>query len=162
MRHSSFALLAAAMFVLAGTSDLRAQDEAADASEDVTADATAEAAADATMEAAADATADIASDVQVVDATFQNPGSFEPMALAIEFSGSGDEWAAALTVPGMEMRIELLDLLLTEDEFTFSLVPPGDDLIECALYQLDDDSFRGECVDDEGMSGEMTIDAFEK
>ena len=132
MRHSSFALLAAAMFVLAGTSDLRAQDEAADATADVTADASAEAAADATIEPAADATADIASDVQVVDATFQNPGSFEPMALAIEFSGSGDEWAAALTVPGMEMRIELLDLLLTEDEFTFSLVPPGDDLIECA------------------------------
>jgi hypothetical protein len=134
------------MFVLAGTSDLRAQDEAADA----------------TAEAAADATADVLSGVQVVDATFLNPGSFEPMALAIEFSGSGDEWAAALTVPGMEMRIELLDLLLTEDEFSFSLVPSGDDLIECKLYQLDDDSFRGECVDDEGTPGEMTIGAFER
>ncbi len=154
MRHSSFALLAAAMFVLAGTSDLRAQDEAAEATADVTADASAE--------AAADATADVTADVQVVDATILNPDAFEPMALAIEFSGSGDEWAAALTVPGMEMRIELLDLLLTEDEFTFSLVPPGDDLIECALYQLDDDSFRGECVDDDGTSGEMTIEAFEK
>ncbi len=154
MRHSTFALLAAGMFVLAGSSDLRAQDEAADADAD--------AAAEATAEAAAEATADTPSDVQFVDATLLNPGAFEPMALNIEFSGSGDEWAAAITVPGLEMRIELLDLLLSEDKFSFSMVPPGGDEIECTLYQLSDDSFRGDCFDDGGTGVEMTIDAFEQ
>ncbi|MEE8486971.1 MAG: hypothetical protein V3S56_02290, partial [Gemmatimonadota bacterium] len=78
MRHSILALLAAGMFLFAGTSELRAQD------------ATADTAADATAEAAADATEEAPSDVQLVEASILNPGAFEPMELNVEFSGSGD------------------------------------------------------------------------
>ncbi len=154
MKHSILALLAAGMFLFAGTSELRAQD--------ATADADADAAADATEEAAADATEEVPSDVQVVEASIINPGAFEPMALNVEFSGSGDDLAATITIPGMEMRIALDDLLLTDDLFSFSLVNPGGQAIECSLYQLDDESYRGECMDGGGEGAEMTIGAFEK
>ncbi len=68
MRRSTFALLAAGMFVFAGTSDLRAQD--------------------AEVEAAA--SEDAPSDVQNVEAMIMNPGAAEPTMLTVEFSGSGE------------------------------------------------------------------------
>jgi hypothetical protein len=143
MRRSIFALLAAGIFVFSGTSDLRAQEAAADVTEEVV--------------------AETPIDVQVVEATIINPGAFEPMDLNVEFSGSGDELAAAITIPEMDMRIDLNDLLISDDEFSFSLVNPGGQAIACTLYQLDDDSYRGDCMaegDDE--SAEMTLGAFEK
>ncbi len=149
MRHSILALLAAGMFLFAGTSELRAQD------------ATADTAADATAEAAAAATEEAPSDVQLVEASILNPGAFEPMELNVEFSGSGDNLAAAITIPGMEMRIGLDDMLLTDDLFSFSFVNPGGQAVECSLFRLDDNSFRGECLAD-GEVAEMTIGAFEK
>ena len=141
MRRSTFALFVAGMFIIAGTTDLRAQDAAA----------------------ADETTAEIPTDVQIVAATIINPGAFEPMDLNVEFSGSGDDLAAAITIPGMEMRIDLNDLLVADDEFSFSLINPGGQTIECNLYQLDDESFRGECfAGDDGTTAEMTIEAFEK
>ena len=158
MRQSIFALLAAGMFVFAGTSDLRAQDAPADASAEAAADATADAAADAT----ADATADAPSDVQVVDATILNPGAFEPMALNVEFSGFGDSMTAALTVPDMEgFRMEMNDLRFSDKGLTFTFLEPGGTTIDCDLMRLEDDSFRGEC-DAGGVPIEMTIEAFEE
>ena len=145
MRRSIFALLAAGIFVFAGTSDLRAQE------------ADTEAAAETTAEAATETP----SDLQVVEATILNPGAFEPMEFNVEFSGSGDDLDAAITIPGTEMRIEMNDLLVADEEFTFSLVDPGGSEIECTLYQLDDDSYRGECTDG-GEAAEMTLGAFEK
>ncbi len=154
MRKSIFALLAAWMFLIAGTSELRAQDATANADADAAADATADADAAATVEAP--------SDLQVVEASFLKPGAFEPMALNVEFSGSGDDLAAAITIPGTEMRFELTDLLLVDDEFSFSLVTDGGNAMECWLYQVDDDSFRGECMAEDGEGAEITIGAFEK
>jgi hypothetical protein len=85
------------------------------------------------------------------------------MDLNVEFSGFGDDLAAAITIPEMEMRIELTDLLLADDEFSFSLINPGGQEIECTLYELDDKSFRGECVvEGQGESAEMTLGAFER
>lgn len=141
MRRSIFALLTAGMFVFAGTSDVLAQDAAADVTEEVV--------------------VETQIDVQVVEATILNPGAFEPMELNVEFSGSGDDLAAAITVPGMEMRIELTDLLLVDDEFSFSLINPGGQEIDCTLFELDDTSFRGECLAD-GEIAEMTLGAFER
>ncbi len=145
MRRSTFALLAAGMFVFAGTSNLHAQ----------------EAAADPVVDATEQADSEAATDVQVVEATILNPGAFEPMELNVEFSGSGDDLAAAIMIPGMEMRFELTDLLLVDDEFSFLFVSPGGQEVECTLYELDDTSFRGECLAD-GEVAEMTIGAFEK
>ncbi|MDH3428160.1 MAG: hypothetical protein OEM23_06970 [Gemmatimonadota bacterium] len=106
--------------------------------------------------------AEAASDVQVVGATFLNPGAMEPMALNAEFTGSGDDLTAALTVPGMDLRVELNELLITDDTFTFSFLEPGGTLtIECSLYKLDDASFRGECFAGDD-TAEMTIEAFEQ
>jgi len=140
------------MLVFAGASDLRAQD-----GDDETV-------AEAAAESASDAVAEVASDVQVVDASILNPGAMEPMDLNVEFSGSGDELAAAITVPGMEMRIELNEMLFTDDTFSFSFIAPGEDLvIECSLFELGDESFRGECfAGDDGTTAEMTIEAFER
>ena len=147
MRRSILALLTVGIFVFASSSDLRAQEAAA------------EAPADASEEAAPETP----TDVQVVEATIINPGAFEPMELNVEFSGSGDDLAAAITIPGMEMRIDLNDLLVADDEFSFSLVNPGGQAIECALYQLDDESYRGECMaEGEGEPAEMTLGAFER
>jgi hypothetical protein len=141
MRRSTFALLAAGMFIFAGTSELSAQDAAA----------------------ADETTAETPTDVQVVEATIINPGAFEPMDLNVEFSGSGDDLAAVITIPGMEMRIDLNDLLVADDEFSFSLINPGGQAIECNLYQLDDESYRGECMaEGEGEAAEMTLGAFER
>lgn len=150
MKHSMLILLAAGMFAFTGTSDLSAQEVAVDTT------------ADADAETATEAIDDTPSDVQVVDASIVNPGAVEPMALNVEFSGSADEWAGALTIPGMEMRIDLDDMLLTDDLFSFSLVNSGGQEIECSLFRLDDDSFRGECTDGGGEGAEMTIGAFEK
>jgi len=142
MRRSTFALLTAGMFVFAGTSDVLAQ-EAADVAEEVV--------------------VETQIDVQVIEATIMNPGAFEPMELNVEFNGSGDDLAAAITIPGMEMRIDLNDLLVADDEFSFSLVNPGGQEIECTLYELDDASYRGECMAvGEGEAAEMTLGAFEK
>jgi len=143
MKRSTLALLAAGMFIFAGTTDLRAQDAAADVTEDVV--------------------VETQIDVQVVEATIINPGAFEPMDLNVEFSGSGDDLAAAITIPGMEMRIDMNDLLVGDDEFSFSLVNPGGQAIDCTLYQLDDESYRGECMaEGEDESAEMTLGAFER
>jgi hypothetical protein len=142
MRQSIFTLLAAGMFIVSGTSGLVAQEVAADASEEVAADGQ--------------------TDIQVVEATILNPGAFEPMDLNVEFSGSGDDLAAVISIPGMDMRIDLADLLLADDEFSFSLINPGGQLIECNLYQLDDESFRGDCTDGDGEAAEMTLGPFER
>ncbi len=143
MRRSISALLVAGIFVFAGTSDVLAQDAAADVAEEVV--------------------VETQIDVQVVEATIINPGAFEPMELNVEFSGSGDDLAAAITIPGMEMRIDLTDLVLANDEFSFSLTNPGGQEIECSLYQLDDESYRGECTaEGEDEAAEMTLGAFEK
>jgi len=140
MRRSTFALLAAGMFVFAGTSDLRAQD--------------------ADVEAAA--SEDAPSDVQNVEAMIMNPGAAEPTMLTVEFSGSGDALTAALTVPDVEgFRMEMTDLKLSDDAFTFLFLEPGGTTIDCELMRLDDDSFRGEC-DAGGVPIEMTIEAFEE
>ena len=138
MRQSIFSLLAAGMFVFAGTSDLRAQD--------------------ADTEAAADAP----SDVQVVEAMIMNAGAVEPTMLNVEFSGSGDSLTAALTVPDMEgFRMEMNSLRVTDKGFVFSFLEPGGTSIDCDLMRLEDDSFRGEC-DAGGVPIEMTIEAFEE
>lgn len=144
MKRSTFALFAAGMFVFAGASDLRAQDGDAGTADE--------------------AATETPSDVQIVEATILNPGAMEPMDLNVEFSGSGDELAAAITLPGMEMRIELTDLLITDDAFSFSFTAPGEDLvIDCSLFRLGDESFRGDCfAGDDGTSAEMTIGAFEE
>ena len=143
MNRSTFALLAAGMFVLSTTSDLRAQEAEAEAP---------------------DTAAEAPAEVQVVGATFLNPGALEPMALNAEFTGSGNDLAAALSVPGMDLRVELNELLITADKFTFSFIEPGGELtVECSLFKLDDGSFRGDCfAGDDGSSAEMTIEAFEE
>jgi len=140
MRRSTIALLAAGMFVFAGTSDLRAQD--------------------ADVEAAADE--DTSSDIQLVEAMIMNPGAAEPTMLTVEFGGSGDALTAALTVPDVEgFRMEMTDLKLSDGAFTFLFLEPGGTTIDCELMRLDDDSFRGEC-DAGGVPIEMTIEAFEE
>jgi hypothetical protein len=98
-----------------------------------------------------------------VDAAIIRPGAFEPMALNVEFSGSGDELAAAITVPGAAgMRMEMSDLLISDEAFKFSFLEPGGTNIECSLIRLEDDSFRGECGSGGGDPVEMTIAAFEE
>jgi hypothetical protein len=140
MRRSTFALLAAGMLVVGGTSDLRAQD------------------ADAEATPAEDAT----SDVQIVEAMIFNPGAATPTILNVEFGGSGDELTAALTVPDVEgFRMEMTDLKLSDGAFTYSFLEPGGTTIDCDLMRLDDNSFRGEC-DAGGVPIEMTIEAFEE
>lgn len=147
MSRSTLALLTTGMFVLAGTSNLHAQ----------------EAAADPVVDATEQADSEAATDVQVVEATIFSPDAFEPMELNVEFSGSGDDLAAAITMPGMEMRIDLTGLVLTDDEFKFSMTSPGGEEVECTLYQLDDASYRGECMaEGEDDFAEMTLGAFEK
>ena len=140
MRRWTFALLAAGIFVFAGTSDLRAQD----------------------AEVEATAGDDAPANVQIVEAMIMNPGAAEPTMLNVEFSGSGDALTGALTVPDVEgFRMELSDLKLSDGAFTFSFLEPGGTTIDCELMRLDDDSFRGEC-DAGGVPIEMTIDAFEE
>ena len=140
MRRSTFALLAAGMFVFAGTSDLRAQD--------------------AEVEAAAGE--DAPSDVQIVEAMILRAGAVESTILNVEFSGSGDGLTAALTVPDAEgFRMEMDNLLIGDKAFTFSFLEPGGTTIDCELMRLEDDSFRGEC-DAGGVPIEMTIQAFEE
>jgi len=139
MRRSTLALLAAGMFVVGGTSDLRAQD----------------------AEAEATPGEETATDVQIVEAMIFNPGAAEPTILSVEFGGSGDELTAALTVPDVEgFRMEMTDLKLSDDAFTFLFLEPGGTTIDCDLMRLDDESFRGEC-DAGGVPIEMTIEAFE-
>ena len=104
-----------------------------------------------------------APEVRVIPGTFTNENNIDPMDLNFEFSGSGETLEAAITIPGVEsLRIEMNDLLLTDELFNFSFVEPsGTEVIECSLERLSDDSFRGECFGSEG-SGEMTIDPFEE
>lgn len=126
------------MLVLAGTSELRAQDADTEAAEDTS------------------------SNVRVVDASMLSADGMEPTALYAEFSGSGDALTAALTVPDMEgFRMEMTDLHISEQGFTFSFLEPGGTSIDCDLIRLGDDSFRGEC-DAGGIPVEMTIEAFEE
>jgi len=140
MKRSTFALLAAGMLVVGGTSDLRAQD----------------------AEVEATAGDDAPSNVQIVEAMIMNPGAAEPTILNVEFGGSGDELTAALTVPDVEgFRMEMTDLKLSDDAFTFLFLEPGGTTIDCELMRLDDGSFRGEC-DAGGVPIEMTIEAFEE
>ncbi len=140
MRRSTFALLAAGMFLLAGTSDLRAQD--------------------AEVEAAASEEAP--SEVQVAEAMIFYDGAATATILNVEFGGSGDALTAALTVPDVEgFRMEMTDLKLSDDAFTFLFLEPGGTTIDCELMRLEDDSFRGEC-DAGGVPIEMTIEAFEE
>ena len=140
MRRSTFALLAAGMLVVGGTSDLRAQD----------------------AEVEATAGDEAPSNVQIVEAMIMNPGAAEPTMLNVEFSGSGDALTGALTVPDVEgFRMELSDLKLSDDAFAFLFLEPGGTTIDCELMRLDDDSFRGEC-DAGGVPVEMTIEAFEE
>jgi hypothetical protein len=140
MRRSTFALLAAGIFVFAGTSDLRAQE--------------------ADVEAVAGD--DAPSNVQNVEAMIFNPGAATPTILNVEFNGSGDALTAALTVPDVEgFRMEMTDLKLSDDAFTFLFLEPGGTTIDCELMRLDDESFRGEC-DAGGVPIEMTIEAFEE
>ena len=139
MRLSTFALLAAGMFLVAGTSDLRAQD------------------------ADTEAEVETPTDVQVVEATIFSPGSAEPTVLNAEFSGAGESMTAALTVPEMEgFRMEMDNLQINENAFTFSFLEPGGTSIDCDLMRLEDDSFRGECGTGGGPPVEMTIGAFEE
>lgn len=142
MIRSTFALLAAGMLVLAGSPDLLAQDAGA--------------------EETADAAADAPSDVRVVDASILGADGMGLTALHVEFSGSGDSMTAALTVPDMEgFRMQMNDLHVSEQGFTFSFLEPGGTSIDCDLMRLEDDSFRGECGTG-GVPVEMTIEAFEE
>lgn len=138
MRRTTFALLAAGALVAASATHLHAQE--------------------------VDADADTPSDVRVVEGSITNPGSVDPMPLNFEFSGSGDGLAAAITVPAVaDMRIVMNELMLTDSRFTFSFAAPGDEtLIECDLERQDDDSFEGECFDDEGTIVPIVIGAFEE
>lgn len=132
-------LLAAGMFAFTGTSELRAQDVDTEAAEDTP------------------------SDVQVVDASIFSADGMETTALNVEFSGSGDSMTAALTVPDMEgFRMEMNDLHISAQGFTFSFLEPGGTSIDCDLIRLEDDSFRGECGTGGGPPVEMTIEAFEE
>ena len=138
MRRSTFALLAAGMLVVGGTSDLRAQD--ADTETEV----------------------ETPTDVQVVEATIFSPGSAEPTVLNAEFSGAGESMTAALTVPEMEgFRMEMTSLRISDKAFNFSFLEPGGTSIDCELTRLEDDSYRGEC-DAGGVPLEMTIEAFDE
>ena len=140
MRRSTFALLAAGMFLFAGTSDLRAQD----------------------AEVEAVAGEDAPADVQIVEAMIIRAGAVEPTILNVKFNGSGDSMTAALTVPDVEgFRMEMDNLLIGGKAFTFSFLEPGGTTIDCELMRLEDDGFRGEC-DAGGVPIEMTIDAFEE
>ena len=138
------ALLAAGAFLFAGVSHVHAQ-EAADAGEE-------------DVEVAVDV------DVRVVAGSVVNPGDVDPMDLNFEFSGAGESLQAEITVPGAEgMRIVMNELLITDTRFTFSFQAPGNSsYIECDLERMQDDSFYGDCFDDEGTVVPMTIGAFEE
>lgn len=105
-----------------------------------------------------------AGDLRIVEGSVLNPGDVDPMALNFEFSGTGESLNGEITVPGVEgMRVAMNELLLTESRFTFSFQAPGDSsYIECDLERRDDDSFDGECFDDQGTVVPMTIGAFEE
>lgn len=138
MRRSTFALLSAGVLIVAGTSDLRAQD------------------------ADTEPATETPSEVQIVEATILSPGAAEPSILNTEITGSGESMTAAFTVPDVEgFRMEMNNLRLNDKGFAFSFLEPGGTSIDCDLMRLEDDSFRGEC-EAGGVPIEMTIDAFEE
>lgn len=97
----------------------------------------------------------------VVDATFMNPGALEPTEVQVEFTGAGDNLGGTILVPGTDLRIELHEMMLTDDRLNFTFDDPGGAAtIDCSLNRLKDDSFRGQC-EAGGQAAEMTIDAFE-
>ena len=134
MKHSSFALLAAGVCLLAASPDAFAQEAEAEAE----------------------------AEVQVVEAMIFRADGSEPSVLAVEIGGSGDEMTAALTVPSAPgFRMEMDNFSVGEGGLTFSFLEPGGTTIGCELMRLEDDSFRGDC-DAAGVPLEMSIEAFEE
>ena len=113
----------------------------------------------AAQEATAGA-AETPSESRVVDGTVLNPGATEPMDIQFEFTGSGDDLQAAILVPGVDMRVELLEPHFAEKKFTFAFQEPGGtDRIECDLFRKRDDSFQGDCMKEGGGApGQITIE----
>ena len=100
------------------------------------------------------------SERRVVDGTVLNPGATEPMDIQFEFTGSGEDLQAAILVPGASLRVDLLEPLFLEKQFTFAFHEPGGtDRIECALFRANDDSFKGDCLEEGGGApGQMTLE----
>lgn len=97
---------------------------------------------------------------RVVDGTVMPPGAPEAMDIHFEFTGSGDDLRATIHVPGANVRVELVDTVVGEKQFTFAFYEPdGTDRIECVLLRADDDSFKGDCMEESGEApGQMTLE----
>jgi len=136
MRFST--ALFAALLLLAAAPSLQAQDAGGD-----------------------DGAAPDAVQATIVDATFMSPDQMQPTEVQVEFTGSGDDLGGTILVPGADLRIELLEMMLSDDRLTFTFEDPGGAAtIDCSLNHLKDHSFRGPC-EAGGQTVEMTIDAFE-
>lgn len=100
------------------------------------------------------------SESHIVDGTVLNPGATEPMDIQFEFTGAGDDLAAAILVPGANLRVELLEPRFLAKKFTFAFVEPGGTTrIECDLFRKRDDSFQGDCMEEGGGApGQITIE----
>lgn len=100
------------------------------------------------------------SESRIVDATVLNPGSTQPMDIQFEFTGSEENLRAAILVPGVDLRVELLEPRFHEKTFTFAFQEPGGgDRIECTLFRNRDDSFDGDCMEEGGGApGQMTLE----
>lgn len=100
------------------------------------------------------------SESRVVDGTVMPPGAPEPMDIHFEFTGSGNDLQATIHVPGANVRVELVDPVVGEKQFTFAFYEPdGTDRIECTLLRASDDSFKGDCLEtDGGAPGQMTLE----
>ena len=100
------------------------------------------------------------SETRVVDGTVLNPGATQPIDIQFEFTGSEEDLEAAILVPGMDLRVELLEPRFREESFTFAFQEPGGgDRIECTLFRNRDGSFDGDCMEEDGGApGQMTVE----
>lgn len=122
--------------------------------------AVASGASDIAAQEAASTAAEASPEAHVVAATVLNPGATAPMDINFEFTGSGDDLEAAIVVPGVNLRVELLEPRFHEKKFTFAFIEPsGTDRIECTLFRDRDDSFSGDCAEQGGGApGQMTLE----
>lgn len=117
-------------------------------------------ASELTAQEAASGEEETPSESHVVDGTVMPPGATEPMEMHFEFKGSGDDLQATIHVPGANVRVELLEPLFNENAFTFAFhEPDGTNRIECVLFREGDDSFKGDCMEEDGGApGHMTME----
>lgn len=122
--------------------------------------AAASGASELTAQDAMSADAETPPEPHVVAGTVLNPGGTVPMDVSFEFTGSGDDLQAAILVPGMNLRVELLEPQFDETKFTFAFVEPGgNERIECTLFRDRSDAFSGDCMQEGGGApGQMTVE----